>query len=245
VRRTVPGAGSARGCSSANHQPAACGLPPKNCSSASASRACAVRSGVWSVDAGFVMQAVDRLVQEDHRQLRAGQRGIELDASPLEVGLAEHAQPRRRLDRHRADRPAVGADHQPLRRAQAAAHVRAHRAQQRPGQPRIAARELRQAARQRMRQMLFGAVVQQHGLRVMDEPHQCVHERTQPLRRIEPLAQQDAAVGEIEAGVPPAHRHRLGGQLAHDERIRAQLEALAERKHSQLGGHQDRMGCHV
>ena len=182
------------------------------------------------VDAGLVVQPVDRLVQEDHGELRAGQGRVELDAATLQIGLAEHAQARRGLDRQLAHGPARLPDDEALRGAAAAPNVRADRPQQCPGQGGVATGELRQAAGERVRQVLLGAVDDQRGLRVVHQAHQRVHEGAQPLNGVEPLAQQDASVGEVEAGVPTTHRHLLGRELADDQGVRAQLEALGKRE---------------
>lgn len=53
----------------------------------------------------LVMHTMDRLVKKDHRELSAGQCGVEFDAAPFEIGLPEKPQAGRGFDGEGANRP--------------------------------------------------------------------------------------------------------------------------------------------
>jgi len=192
-------------------------------------------------DACLVMHAVDRLVKKDHRELSTRQCRVELDAASFEIGLAEKPQAGRCFDGKRSNRPGRRADDEPNWHPLATAHMGVDGPQQRPGQTRIATCELRKPAGQRMRQMLLGAFMQQHCLRIMDQANQRMNECTPPMSGCEASTQQHSPVGEINIGMTPSHWHLDGFELADLKRVGTKLESLGECELAKLGGHDDVM----
>jgi hypothetical protein len=93
-----------------------------------------------------------------------------------------------------------------------------------------------------MGQMLFGALVQQNGLGVMDQTHQRMHKCPPPGRRLQTFSQENATMGEIEAAMPSSHRHVLGRQLFCAQAVGAQLQRAAQGQLAQLCSHENLVG---
>jgi len=189
--------------------------------------------------ADLVMHAMDRFVKKDHRELCARECRVELDAASFEIGLPKKPQAGRCFNGKGAHRPGRRADDKPNRHPRATAHVRVDGPQQRPGQTRIAPRELRQTTGQRMRQMLLGAFMQQHCLRVMDQANQRMNECSPPMPGRKAPSQQNAAMGQIDIGMTPSHRHLDGIEFADLQRVGTHLESLGECELTKLGGRDD------
>jgi len=92
-----------------------------------------------------------------------------------------------------------------------------------------------------MRQMLLGAFMQEHRLRVMDQSNQRVNECTSPMPGRKTAAQEDAPMGQIDVRVAPANRHLIGRKLADLQAVGTKLEFFGEGKFAKLSSHDDVM----